>query len=542
MPSSALPRPEYAVHNPALQQLLRTTYTLADLSAIISALGEHGTLRLRRYKNAKLGFVGGASAVTIVDIEDALESALGDNLQYMWTRDSVMQSIAERIAADDPELKAASQIRPTQWRQGLWANLKHYEMHQQTFVDVIWGRPKNDGTNQPITGLYKDAAYHPAIRFNAKSLKTVPWVWSHKQNDAHGALNFQLFWELNNKRLFWSDPDLNAVAVPYAALLHHLFFRCNVAADWDFGAWEDVAAEHQSSIMCVAVGLAEELDWLRANGAFKHYSAGNDWWVKAEGVEQMLKNCIAKLKELGTDEARRGELGGKVRTSDSAQLNGLLLQALAKRQILDDVAVEAIISRIESELMGFYGIARYLGDTWDGREHGKSDRPEFVRGRDEMKWYFGSPQIVYILGERYLRTGEEHLYEWLTYHFSRAIAGIDADWHTPEGWRISKESGQWERDNNCPLAWSQAALILALSMMKACVAKKPQFDAGKKKAAEDAAKTVADAAAAATAVKAPTPAQSPAQPAEGAASAPDMAQPAKGLIARAVSAVVALFR
>ena len=162
-----------------------------------------------------------------------------------------------------------------------------------------------------------------------------------------------------------------------------------------------------------------------------------------------------------------------MRTSDLAQLNGLLLQTIAKRQIVDDHTVDQIITRIEDELMGPYGIARYYGDVWDGRDR----RLEFVAGRDEMEWCHGSPTIVCILGERYLRTSDQRYFEWAQYHFNRTLGNITEDWVTPEAYRIDKETKKWSPDENRPLAWTQSVTAMALSIFKQCVALKAQLDA-----------------------------------------------------------------
>lgn len=449
-------RPAFRKNNAELASHIRDSYTVGQLNDILALLAKHNTLTLRRYR------AGGSSAVTILDA-DSLESALGDNLQYMWTRDSVLQACAELFATSDKQLMNAMKITQDQWRKGLLYNLRIYENNQGDFVNIIDGK---------VSGRHEAAASHPPIRFNAQSPKGVPWPWSHKQNDAHGFLNFLLFWNLNQKRLFWSDPDVSSLAGAYSTLLHHLFITTNVWTDEDFGAWEDTPAIHFSSVLCVAVSLAEQLDYIRHSGSLHYHTFGRDWNVHERGVEKLLHNCLDTLKVLGTNES----VHPFIRTADLAQLNGLLLQTLCNRQLVDDHTVDRIITNLETDLMGEYGIARYHGDVWDGRER----RHEFEPGRDEMEWCHGSPTIAFILGDRYLRTGDEKYLEWATYHFNRGLGSITAEWVTPEAYRIDKVSKQWEPDENRPLAWTQSVTAMALGMMKQCYAKKARLDAAAK--------------------------------------------------------------
>src|ERR1700679_565881 len=119
MSSKSQFRSAFRMNNPDVAQRLKESYTVSELNELIALLEQHNTLTLRRYRS------GGASAVTILDA-DSLESALGDNLQFMWTRDSVIQALAENLILADPELIRATRIAPDQWRRGLLYNLKFY--------------------------------------------------------------------------------------------------------------------------------------------------------------------------------------------------------------------------------------------------------------------------------------------------------------------------------------------------------------------------------------------------------------------------------
>ncbi len=92
--------------------------------------------------------------------------------------------------------------------------------------------------------------------------------------------------------------------------------------------------------MCVAVGLAEQLDHMRkAQTCITYHSSGRDWVVCETAVERLLQFASMLSSSLVQQ-----SLQSFVRTSDLAQLNGLLLQTIAKRQIVDDHTVDQIIS------------------------------------------------------------------------------------------------------------------------------------------------------------------------------------------------------
>src|SRR5262249_19600035 len=150
--------------------------------------------------------------------------------------------------------------------------------------------------------------------------------------------------------------------------------------------------------------------------------------------------CKETLAALGTNESKTPF----VRTADLAQLNPLVLQALSGQKVIDDETVVAILHNLERELMYEHGFRRYVGDIWDGREF----RTDLVRGQEEANWVHGSPMMSIVLGDLFQRTGKVEFLTWQTYHFTRALAGVNADWRTPEAYIVDKHSRQWTSDAN----------------------------------------------------------------------------------------------
>ena len=180
----------------------------------------------------------------------------------------------------------------------------------------------------------------------------------------------------------------------------------------------------------------------------------------------MADKCETRLRELGTMEFIRSD-NGETRDVDLAQLNPLLLAAFSGRPVLSDANTLAILDNIENRLMGHIGIRRYNKDIWDGR----INRGDLGPGQ-EAQWCHGSPQMSYIYGEMYLRTGDERYYDKQLEHFNRALAAISPRGLYPECYIIDMNTREWVADANEPLAWAQSMLILSLVQMQNSIERK----------------------------------------------------------------------
>jgi hypothetical protein len=246
-----------------------------------------------------------------------------------------------------------------------------------------------------------------------------------------------------------------------------MFWTIHVWEDYDLGAWEDCIGQHWSSVACVLVSLRMQLAYLKATGMKLHYNKdGHDFWVTETGVQELIEKCEAKLAEIGVNEFITAE-GGATRGVDLAMLNPLLLACFAGQPVVDDANTVAILEKIEKELLGHIGTRRYKKDLWDGRVNRHDFGPD-----EEAQWFHGLPQMSFIYGELYQRTGDLKYYEKQVKFFNRALAAISPRWMTPEAWIIDAHTGQWVADENEPLAWGQAMLVLALSGMKKSINKK----------------------------------------------------------------------
>jgi hypothetical protein len=219
------------------------------------------------------------------------------------------------------------------------------------------------------------------------------------------------------------------------------------------------------------ISLREQLAFLKALGQDLHYNKdGHDFYVTESGVQELIDKCEAKLAEIGVNEFITSE-GGATRGVDLAMLNPLLLAAFAGQPVVDDAHTVAVLEKIETELLGHIGLRRYAQDLWDGRDN----RHDFGKG-EEAQWVHGAPQMSYIYGELYQRTGDVRFYEKQVLYFNRALASIAPSWMTPEAWIVDARTRNWVPDANEPLAWAQSMFVLAIAGMKKSINK---HDSGK---------------------------------------------------------------
>jgi hypothetical protein len=438
------------VQNVEVAKLIKPSYSLAELEVVRKALVEHKTLTLRRYPS------GGQSAVTILDIYETLIASLDGLLCHMWDRDNIMQCLAELTLAEDSELSAGLEVEPNAWRVGMNAALEHHKKGAFRFVDIITGR---------ASGYSYDYMRRPHIRYPATNLGECGDAWGHGQNDSLSFLNFMLFHGLKTGRIQWADIDMQPNALSYASLLHGLFWTVHVWEDKELGAWEDRIAQHWSSIACVLVSLREQRAFLQAADIKLEYNKdGHVYWVTEKGVTELIEKCEAKLRELDSNEFIEG---GETRTVDLAMINPLLLAAFAGQPVIDDANTVLILEKIETDLLRHLGVIRYAKDKWDGRFN-----REDLDHNEEAQWVHAHPQMSFIYGDLYQRTGDERFLDKQVLHFNRALASISPRWLTPEAWIVDERSRKWVPDANEPLAWAQSMMVLALAGMKKSLAKK----------------------------------------------------------------------
>ncbi len=464
-------RPPLFPRNPEVSRWLQADYQLDELEALRSFLASKGTLDLFRYKDTRQnGVAGGAPAVTPILTrgselaELSVASGAGEALGcFCWDRDSMLMECAEMAVRDDPSLAAGTIIDPEQWKSGLLFSLAHHVRDEKTILEILLGITQNDNMKCPH------------VRVNAVTGVKSEQPWGNDQWDALADVNFILFRGLLTNGVRLEDEAFGDVANKFACLMHSYFHKIDIANARDVGSWEAERRVHWSSVASLAVSLSQQLKFLRRSERRLFYEAFFERDTTAggkeriplscdvSGVEELLTRCRSTLARLGTAEFLAEEDGKQeARLVDAAQLNPILLMALADDPIVEMDVILAIIANVERDLIRAIGGIRFFFDDWDGRVHRSA---EGIEGK-EAQWCHISPMLSVIYGWLYERTGDGRFKQLQVYHFNRGLAALSRFFLPAESWVFDEKSGSWTPNANHPLAWPQAMILLSFAWMK----------------------------------------------------------------------------
>lgn len=120
-----------AARNGELAKLIRDNYSLDELETLRSLLAAKGSLTIRRYSS------GGHSAVSVLNTEKQLESAVDGLLVFQWDRDNIMQALAELTLAENDRLNAGLNVTKDAWKRGLLSSVIHHRKGESRFLNII---------------------------------------------------------------------------------------------------------------------------------------------------------------------------------------------------------------------------------------------------------------------------------------------------------------------------------------------------------------------------------------------------------------------
>ena len=228
--------------------------------------------------------------------------------------------------------------------------------------------------------------------------------WGNKQNDQIGAFLFRVG-ELENKgiRVLRDNEDHIMIQKLVAYLEKVEYWQ-----DPDNGIWENDEEVHASSIGACVAGL-------RAVSAFVYVNTD----IIGKGKEALNKLLPRESVSRETDMA--------------------LLSLIYPYNVVSSRQRGQILKDIETRLVRERGVVRYFGD-WYYNEGG------------EAEWCMGFPWLAKI----YKDLGNEKRYR---HYLSRTISIMNRKGELPELYF----AGQDVYNENTPLGWSQAMLLLALS-------------------------------------------------------------------------------
>jgi len=294
-----------------------------------------------------------------------------------WIRDTIYES----LALEKHDLKAAIKA----YHALLDILLKHE-------FKIDWAiKEKPDAAFK-----YIHARYHP------ETLEEFHEEWGNKQNDAIGALLFQV------GRLEKSVGILRGVK-DYRILQKLVFYlgRVEYWHDKDNGIWEEYEEVHASSVGACVAGLQEVKELLYVP---------EEYLIKGrEALDNLLpKESITKDVDLA------------------------LLSLIYPYNIVSEEIALQIINNVEEKLVREKGVIRYIDD-------------QYFNDDGEAQWTFGFPWLAII----YKKLDNVDKYK---YYVDKTINVMNSNGELPELYLAASQVG----NENTPLGWSQGMFLLAM--------------------------------------------------------------------------------
>lgn len=303
----------------------------------------------------------------------------------------------------------------------------------------------------------------PHIRFLGATGKEDPKWYNHKQNDALGYFLFT--------RCVLALQDAMPMTGDHLKLVGQLFDYLRAIESWsdlDGGHWEEHSAQHASSIgpPLAAVRLFKQLCKDKGYLAPCKPDTLDLLEEKLQGeLNKILPNEIIEPKDLTRD-------------SDAA-----LIFLCYPLKVVDDEMGLQILERMK-KVYGHIAICRYRQDSYWCRDYKDTqDDPtkhftdEELKARDallkpgeEAQWCLFDPVVSAYYGVLYQKHKKPEYLKYQQLFLSRSLAAISGDdcqfggWNACEAYYLCK--GKWESNDNAPLVWTQAMLLLAFLEME----------------------------------------------------------------------------
>jgi phosphorylase kinase alpha/beta subunit len=412
------------VQNSKLLPYMTDRYDLKGLGRLRQLLERQGAFRFKPLRT----HLYAAAVVAPSNVHSGYE--------HCWVRDNVHISHAFYLT---DQTRAAVRI--------MSALMRFYTKHRQRFVDVIEARVNRS-----------DAMTRPHVRFNGATLEESKQTWAHAQNDALGYFLW-MYGTLASKGLVKPSVD----EIETLKLFPPYFDAIRYWEDEDSGHWEEMRKVEASSIGAVVAGLKALRAWLDGD----------------DGVKQLEQRGQFALEKILPFECIDESLT-KRRRYDAALVFLVfpldVVGAAMGRRILKDIA---------EALEGPFGIKRYLGDSyWAGDYKDKvtasqrtADFSDSLEARDQLlakgqeaQWCLFDPIMSAAYGRRYHRTGKKMDLDLQTHYFNRSIGQLTGnvegvkEFRCPEAYYL--QYGRYVPNDQTPLLWTQANLLIAMTLME----------------------------------------------------------------------------
>ncbi len=429
--------------NHPLDGMIRNHYRAAEVQAITQHLIEQGTFQ---FPTLKSGLFSAALAHS--------EELGYTGYQNVWVRDNIHIAHHFHVLGEhDHAVRAVASI--TQF------------LHTQRnkLRDIIVG--KADPQNVML---------RPHIRFDGDHLAEVSEQWAHAQNDAIGCW----LWLASKLALagHWQptgeDIKLLSNFVQYLEAIR--FWE-----DEDSGHWEEARKVEASSIGAATAGLIALREYFLTMASAQLQQGATKSFIDqtCRRAETLIERGQTALKAILPSECIQDN-PAKQRRYDSA-----LLFLIYPLQVVDSDMAETIVSDVVANLLGPFGVRRYLGDSYWCADYKKlldpanrtvdvsedmSARDSLLQPGGEAQWCLFDPILSVIHGLRYQQTQDAGQLDLQTQHLNRSLRQLTGDGGSfpplrcPESYY--RENGAWGPNDITPLLWTQANLRLALHFME----------------------------------------------------------------------------
>lgn len=425
-----------SVQHPQLQQFLLPRYRIQQVREVISFLEEQGTFRFPTLMN---GLFSASVAIA--------EEFGYTGYHHVWVRDNVHIAHAHLVIGL-PAVAARTAQTLLDW----------FKLQQPRFQAII------NGEADP-----QEPMQRPHIRFRGESMEDSLEKWSHAQNDALGYFLWLYCRLLNEGVLTW-DEDAAAVLPLFPRYWRAIRFW----EDADSGHWEETRKIEASSIGVALAGLREFKQVLETPSGLLN--------------EKELLGLVDELVTSG-ETALRSILPAECVQPDpqlQRRYDSALLFLIYPTRMVTGEMAEQIAQDVSQNLLGEYGIRRYLGDSYWCADYKTALAPEVrtadfsddLSARDkllkpglEAQWCIFDPILSIHYALRYQQSRNPEDLDRQIFHVHRSLGQLSGPecpfgpFKCPESYYC--EQGRYVPNDVTPLLWTQANLRLALHFLEA---------------------------------------------------------------------------
>jgi hypothetical protein len=429
------------VHSKELRKWIKPIYTYDEIIDIENSLKSLGTFNFPALLNGLFPASSSNKTTNYTGYEN------------IWVRDNFYIAYAHYIVGSlDIAVKNINSL------------MNYFKKHKKRFEGII---EKSVDSNNPMN--------RPHIRFNGRNLEEIDEKWPHSQNDALGYFVW-FYSKLSEENLLQlSGDDLEMIAIFVAYFEAILYWK-----DEDSGHWEEVRKINASSIGVVVAALEKVKELIQSRPDIIKAVKYKEKLISIELLNDLIlkgKKSLAKILPFECIQHN----SGKYRAYDAA-----LLFLIYPMKIIDDNKSEAILNGVVNNLLGDYGVRRYLGDSYWAPDYKQRLKPEDrsvdfsenLASRDlllnqigsEAQWCLFDPIISIIFGMKFRENRKQETLHQQVYYLNRALGQITGEASSFGAYRCPElyylEDGKYFPNDNTPLLWVQANLLMALHHIK----------------------------------------------------------------------------